>query len=214
MASPDRKTHLEHLRIVLQRLRENGLVLNRSKCQFFRSTVDFLGLQVTAGGVSPVPEQLAAVKDFPQPNNIKELQGFLGAVNFYRRFIPSAAKILLPLTGELKGGRKGPELLTWSPPMLAAFNDIKEALMKAVCLAFPTETADLALATDASATHVGAVLQQREGGRWGSSRPSWKRHSCHTALSTENCAPSSQGSAISATIWKADGLQSGQITSH
>ena len=103
------------------------------------------------------------MKDFPQPNNIKELQGFLGAVNFYRRFIPSAAKILLPLTGELKGGRKGPELLTWSPPMLAAFNDIKEALMKAVCLAFPTETADLALATDASATHVGAVLQQREG---------------------------------------------------
>ena len=163
VASPDRKTHLEHLRIVLQWLRENGLVLNRSKCQFFRSTVDFLGLRVTAGGVSPVPEQLAAVKDFPQPNNIKELQGFLGAVNFYRRFIPSAAKILLPLTGELKGGRKGPELLTWSPPMLAAFNDIKEALMKAVCLAFPTETADLALATDASATHVGAVLQQREG---------------------------------------------------
>ena len=87
----------------------------------------------------------------------------MGAVNFYRRFIPSAAKILLPLTGELKGGRKGPELLTWSTPMLAAFNDIKEALMKAVCLAFPTETANLALATDASATHVGAVLQQREG---------------------------------------------------
>ena len=163
VASPDRKTHLEHLRVVLERLRENGLVLNRSKCEFFRSTVDFLGLRVAAGGVSPVPEQLAAVRDFPQPNTIKELQGFLGAVNFYRRFIPLAAKILLPLTAELKGGRKGPEVLSWSLPMQKAFADIKAALMRAVCLAFPTESADLVLATDASATHVGAVLQQREG---------------------------------------------------
>ena len=163
VASPDRKTHLEHLRVVLERLRENGLVLNRSKCEFFRSTVDFLGLRVAAGGVSPVPEQLAAVRDFPQPNTIKELQGFLGAVNFYRRFIPSAVKILLPLTAELKGGRKGPEVLSWSLPMQKAFADIKAALMRAVCLAFPTESADLVLATDASATHVGAVLQQREG---------------------------------------------------
>ena len=75
-------------------------------------------------------------------------------VNFYHHFIPSVARILLPLTGELKGGRKGPEVLTWSPPMLAAFTDIKASLMWAVCLDFPTETADLVLVTDASAMHV------------------------------------------------------------
>ena len=59
---------------------------------------------------------------FPQPASIKELQAFLGAVNFYRRFILAAAKILLPLTAVLKGCRKGAELLDWSPEMLAAFS--------------------------------------------------------------------------------------------
>ena len=58
VASPDRRTHADHLRCVLQRLQEHGLVLNRAKCEFFRSEVEFLGLKVTAGGVAPIPEQL------------------------------------------------------------------------------------------------------------------------------------------------------------
>ena len=161
VASPDRQTHSEHLRTVLTLLRQHGLVLNRAKCQFFRSEVDFLGLRVTAGGVTPLPDQISAVASFPQPTSIKELQAFLGAVNFYRRFIPAAARILLPLTAVLKGGRKGAELLDWSPEMLAAFSSIKTALFQSVCLAFPQDSAELSLATDASATHVGAVLQQK-----------------------------------------------------
>ena len=161
VASPDRLSHAVHLRRVLERLRDNGLVLNRAKCEFFRSEVEFLGLKVTAGGVAPLPDQLAAVRDFPQPNTVKELQAFLGAVNFYRRFIPAAAKILLPLTCILKGGKKGSEVLELLPPMVQAFTAIKTALMQSVCLAFPVDTAELSLATDASATHVGAVLQQK-----------------------------------------------------
>ena len=168
VASPDRATHKVHLRAVLQILRENGLVLNRSKCEFFRSEVEFLGLRVTAGGVAPLPDQVSAVADFPQPTTIKELQAFLGVVNFYRRFIPAAAKILLPLTAVLKGSRKGAELLLWSTPMLDAFKAIKTALLQSVCLAFPRDNAELSLATDASATHIGAVLQQLEplSGEW------------------------------------------------
>ena len=162
VASPDRLTHASHLRIVLDLLQKNGLVLNKGKCQFFRSEVEFLGLKVTAGGVAPLPNQLSAVADFPQPATVKELQAFLGAVNFYRRFIPAAAKILLPLTAELKGGRKGAEPLEWSEDMLTAFQSIKTALLQSVCLAFPRDSAELSLATDASATHVGAVLQQLE----------------------------------------------------
>ena len=162
VASPDREIHADHLRAVLQILRENGLVLNKDKCEFFKSEVEFLGLRVTAGGVAPLPDQISAVADFPQPNTIKELQAFLGAVNFYRRFIPAAAKILLPLTAVLKGGKKGAELLDWTSHMLTAFQAIKTALLQSVCLAFPSDSAQLSLATDASATHVGAVLQQQE----------------------------------------------------
>ena len=76
VASPDRLSHAEHLRCVLQCLRDNGLVLNRAKCEFFHSEVEFLGLRVTADGVAPLPDQLAAVRDFPQPNKVKELQAF------------------------------------------------------------------------------------------------------------------------------------------
>ena len=124
VASPDRRTHADHLRCVLQRLQEHGLVLNRAKCEFFCSEVEFLGLKVTAGGVAPIPEQLSAVKDFPSPGTVKELQAFLGAVNFYRPFIPAAAKILLPLTAVLKGGKKGSEKLEWTPEMSGAFTGI------------------------------------------------------------------------------------------
>ena len=147
---------------MLDLLQKNGLVLNKGKCQFFRSEVEFLGLKVTTGGVAPLSDQISVVADFPQPATIKELQALLGAVNFYHWFIPAATKILLPLTAVLKGGRKGAELLEWSTNMLAAFQSIKRALLQSVCLAFPRDNTELSLATDTSATHVGAVLQQLE----------------------------------------------------
>ena len=124
--------------------------------------MEFLGLRGTGGGVAPLPAQIATIKDFPQPATMKKLQGFLGAVNFYRCFIPAAANILLPLTAVLKGSKKGAEILAWSPLMMTAFSNIKAALLRSVCPAFPQDKAELSLATNASATHVGAVLQQRE----------------------------------------------------
>ena len=83
VASADRQSHTAHLRLVLEGLKDNGLVLNSSKCQFYCSEVAFLGLRITAGSVAPLPAQIAVIQDFPQPTTVKELQGFLGAVNFY-----------------------------------------------------------------------------------------------------------------------------------
>jgi len=136
--------------------------LNPAKCLFFQQRVEFLGLAVSAAGVEPLADRVQAVRQFPRPTTVKELQGFLGAVNFYRRFIPSAAQLLLPLTVELKGGRKGAEPLAWSAQMEAAFCGVKGALERAAVLDFPSPTAEVCLATDASATAVGVVLQQRD----------------------------------------------------
>ena len=132
VSSPDQGSHKDHLQTVLNLLRQHGLVLNRAKCQFFRTEMELLGLRVTAGSVTPLPDQISAVASFPQPASIKELQAFLGVVNFYHRFIPATAKILLPLTAILNGGRKCAELLDWSPEMLAAFSSIKTALLQSV----------------------------------------------------------------------------------
>ncbi len=102
-ASPEE--HLRHLRAVLQRLRKFGLVLDLEKCQFGRASVDFLGHLITAEGAALMQKHVAAIQEFPRLADTKQLQSFLGLVNFYRRFIPAAAQILLPLTEALKGSK-------------------------------------------------------------------------------------------------------------
>jgi hypothetical protein len=79
-------------------------------------------------------------------------------INFYRRFIPGAAKILRPLTDALKGGQK--KQVEWKPDMEAAFLEIKAALCSSTLLAHPDSKRSVHLAVDASDSHVGAVLQQ------------------------------------------------------
>jgi hypothetical protein len=96
---------------------------------------------------------------------VKQLQAFLGLFNFYRHFIPAAAKLVLPLTRSLRGGPKGTTPLAWSPAMTAAFQAARVALSSSAVLAHPVAGAELSLVTDASAIHVGAVVQQRRRGQ-------------------------------------------------
>jgi hypothetical protein len=163
LASPDHSTHKD-LRMLLAALREYGLVLNIEKCSFAQSAVDFLGHRITAEGASPLESHVAAVQDFPQPATVQGLQGFLGMVNFYRRFLPGLARTLLPLTDALKGGVKGASIVLWTADMVAAFIAAKAALCAATTLVHPDPAADISIMVDASATHVGAVLQQRRRG--------------------------------------------------
>jgi len=164
VASPDFSSHLLHLETVFQRLSDFGLVLNLDKCEFAKSSVEFLGHKVSAAGCAPLPSKVAAVRAHPQPTTVKELQRFLGMTNFYRKFLPSAAKLLSPLTDTLRGSPPGSQKLTWTKPMEISFAAAKEALANAANLSHPSPTAELAVVADASATHVGAALQQRRQG--------------------------------------------------
>jgi RNase H-like domain found in reverse transcriptase len=96
---------------------------------------------------------------------VEQLQTFLGLLNFYRRFVPAAAQILRPLTDALGGGSRGKAAITWSEEMTAAFRAARESLADTALLDHPAAAAELALVTDASASHVGAVLQQRRRGQ-------------------------------------------------
>jgi hypothetical protein len=98
----------------------------------------------------------------------------LGMVNFYRSFLPSIARTLRPLTDALLGGRKGADRLEWSAAMEAAFAAAKQSLLTATHLAHPTVWAKLSVVVDASATHVGACLQQRLSGK-----KVWQFHAIH-----------------------------------
>ena len=161
IASKSRQEHTGHLREVLCQLRAAGLVLNMPKCTFARSTMEFLGHQLSASGIRPLPGKVEALHLHPQPSNIKELQGFLGLLNFYRRFIPKAAKILAPLTEVLKGAPSATCKLQWSQPMLTAFLSAKLSLASAAELAHPSSAAEPAVVPDASSSHVGAALAVR-----------------------------------------------------
>jgi hypothetical protein len=99
--------HRAHLFQLFQILKEAGLVINRDKCVFGKSAVDFLGHRVSAAGSQPLHSHVVAIQEHPRPLCVKDLQGFLGVVNFYRRFMPAAAHILLPLTEALKGNPGG-----------------------------------------------------------------------------------------------------------
>jgi hypothetical protein len=163
IASRTLEEHLLHLQQFFQVLQENGLTINPARCVFAVSSLKFLGDMVDEAGVTPLPKHVAAVQDCPPPTDIKQLQRFLGLINFYRRFLPAVARTLKPLTDLLKGS---PKVLLWSPAADAAFVAAKAALVAAVLLCHPAPNATLSLSVDASDSHVGGVLQQKCGRGW------------------------------------------------
>jgi hypothetical protein len=118
---------------------------------------------LATGGAAPTADHAAKIKLCLPPQKIKQLQRFLGMVKFYRRFLPNCTQVLRPLTDLLKGRAK---MLEWTASAQEAFQGAKRLLAAAVPLLHPTPTAGLSLATDASDTHIGGVMQQKFGEHW------------------------------------------------
>ena len=148
--------HLQHLRLVIQRLQKVGLKLKPAKCHFVRQEVEYLGHLITPQGLKPNPKLVAAVQEFPAPCNIREVRQFLGLSSYYRRFIPLFAKTARPLH-ELT--RKGAEFV-WTMECQTAFDTLKSKLVQAPVLEYPSFDKPFTLETDASIEGLGAVLSQ------------------------------------------------------
>ena len=161
--SPDLVSHQDHLQQVLQLCRDHGLTINLDKCVFAVDQVEFLGHLVSASGSAPLQKHCSAISQFPRPVDRPSLQRFLGMINFYRKFIHQAAKILHPLTSALKGS---PKNFSWNSAMERSFSDAKSALLQVPSLVHPVPSAPISLAVDASESHVGAVLQQKISSSW------------------------------------------------
>lgn len=166
VASADDDEHFEHLRLVFERLRQAGIVVNTSKCCFGVPEVKFLGYLVSGEGTQPLPEKVSAIQEYPRPTTAKDLRQFLGMINFYRRFMRRTAQDQAPLNNLLKGNKKGKAPIYWNPAADAAFVACKETLAKATLLAHPKLGAKLSLVCDASDHTVGAALQQLVGDYW------------------------------------------------
>lgn len=164
--SKDEAQHENHLRQLFQKLQDYGMVINTSKCVFGVPEVTFLGYRISECGTTPLDSKVQAIREFPTPQDVRQLRRFLGMVNFYRRFVPNAAQLQAPLNALLIGSVKGSHPINLDGIALQAFQNCKDSLSNAALLAHPNCHQSLSLVTDASDLAIGAVLQQQQNDKW------------------------------------------------
>ena len=153
--------HLVLVNDVLRKLEEVGVKVKVGKCEWFRDEVEFLGHKVSATGVRKADKFIEKVREFPQPRNVRELRGFLGLVEFGRKFMKDCSGVMKPLTEWT--GKKKSTVLRWNDKMTDAFEKLKEEVARDVELAYPdySEWArPLEVYTDASGYCMGGCLMQ------------------------------------------------------
>lgn len=148
--------HLLTIKDVLQKLLSAGIKLKIQKCRFFADEIKFLGYQVSKEGMTMNKDRVASIKNMPLPTNKKQLQSFLGVVNYFRIFVFRFAQIAEPLYGLL---RKNAPFL-WTPAHTDAINILKEKLASSPIVKFPNYELPFHLHTDASNSGIAAVLMQ------------------------------------------------------
>ncbi len=153
--------HLKHLGDVLQRLDKAGLRIKASKCQLWRAEVEYLGFIAGRQGLRVNPRKLDSIKQFPVPEKVRDVQAFLGLVGYFRIFVKSFANRAEPLHYLLRKTTSW----EWTPACQAAFDDLKQCMLKAPILAFPDFSKPFILTTDASGYAIGAVLTQLQQGK-------------------------------------------------
>jgi len=152
--------HNHRLEEVLRRIRHHTLKLQPDKCEFLRKEVTYLGHVITETGIIPDPEKMKAVKNFPPPKKVKDIQSFIGLAGYYRRFIEDFSRTAKPLTKLIKKGMK----FEWTQEQQNAFEMLKEKLITAPILKYPDFNQEFILTTDASDFALGAILSQGEIG--------------------------------------------------
>ena len=150
--------HLEHLRVVFSLLVFHHLVVNKKKCSFSASRIEYLGHIVSSEGVAADLEKIRHMLDWSLPKDIKDLRGFLSLTGYYRHFVRGYGKIAEPLTQLLRKNS-----FQWGSAAAKAFTDLKIAMTIVFVLAMLDFGKEFVLETDASGIGLGAVLMQ--GGR-------------------------------------------------
>jgi hypothetical protein len=146
----------EHLRLALQKLRENRLYAKLSKCEFWMKQVAFLGHVFSKGGISVDPNKVQDVLSWNVPTSVGDIRSFLGLAGYYRRFIEGFSKISKPMTKLLEKDRK----FEWTSACEASFQELKKRLTTAPILVMPDNEKPFSIYCDASGQGIGCVLMQ------------------------------------------------------
>ena len=129
----------EHQRILeetLCRIKEAGLKIKRSKCQFGKESVEFLGHIVSAKGIHPNSAKVQAIQNFPTPSSLSDVLAFIGMASYYSTYVRNFADIADPLHELTKGSRK----FCWTPSAEKAFNHLKNRLSTSPIFSLPNDS--------------------------------------------------------------------------
>ena len=152
----DKKEHNERLCAVLDRIKQANMKLNKSKCKIGLSEVAYVGHTFGTEGLKPSSEKIRAIMEIPEPRNKKELQRFMGTVNYLGKFISNLSGINQPLRQLLE---KNVEW-HWEDSQKKSFNELKKAITTAPVLQFYDENEDVLLSVDSSKDALGACILQ------------------------------------------------------
>lgn len=145
----------------LERAAEYNLCFKRSKCVFDATEIPLLGVRVGGGKIQMEEEKVAAVRNWPQPKNVKGIERFIGFANYYRRFIKDFSKIAAPLN-KLKGKHEW----EWGEEQETAFEILKRRITEEPVLHLPQDNGQFRVEVDACGYAVGGVLSQEQEGKW------------------------------------------------
>jgi hypothetical protein len=154
--SKSEQEHAEHLRLVLGKLREHHLYAKFSKCEFGKTSMEFLGHVLSAEGVAVDPSKVAAVQKWQSPKYVFQVRSFIGLAGYYHRFIESFSKIAKPMTELLKKHKK----FVWTEDCEKSFQELKKRLTTSPVLTLPDTSKPFEIYCDASSTGLGCVLMQ------------------------------------------------------
>ena len=160
--SKDGVEHVQHLKLVLGALKENGLTVKREKCEFGRTQLEYLGHMVGNGEMAVPSHRATAMSKFLQPRTKRQLRSFLGGASYYRRFVKDFARYSSLLSPDTS--KYAPNVVNWDGEKLEAFNHLKVCLCDVCVLTIPSQEDCFVLHTDASGLGIGATLNvQRDG---------------------------------------------------
>lgn len=151
--------HEAHVYLVLNRLRENQLYVSPKKCSFFQPEVKFLGLLDGRNGIRVDPENVEVIKNWPRPEHLTEIRGFLGLVQLFKRFIKTFSELARRLTGLTK---KTKGITAWKADCDDSFKTLKASLMNAPILVAPDWEKPFILHVDASQFAFGRTLTHKD----------------------------------------------------
>jgi hypothetical protein len=154
--SKSESDHEEHLRLVLQKLRDNQLYAKFSKCEFWIDEVSFLGHIISNGGILVDPAKVKEIMAWSIPTTVMEIQSFLGLEGYYQRFIEGFSKIAKPMTSLLEKGRE----FKWDEKCQDSFEQLKKRLISPPVLVMSDLQKGFDIYCDACGHGLGCVLMQ------------------------------------------------------